>query len=715
MYKFFVMFLILFIFVNDIYSQVEPLDTDGDSYRNVSTIDHLKWINENTSSRSYKFELDNDIDASDTQNWDNGKGWMPIGEFRNSFPNDAYHSTFEGHNYTISNLYINRPTMYDVGFIGCLADGGIIRNLNITDADITGSASVGIIVGRTATNFTNNNVVIDNCTTSGTVQGQYFCGGFIGSSYNNLGILEVKNSSSSANVTASIDYAGGFISRHYSNQGYSKINNCSASGNISGRYWVGGFVGSNYCILRGTSVINFSKFSGNVTGTGYVGGFAGENSTTTGSSNNTDGASVIINTCSATGNVINNNDNTFMVGGFCGYNNGNRGTARINNCFARMFVQLPGASHSKVSAFVGENASSNNGEAEIFNSYTPNGYNVGSDSEDCGVFCGTFWGDNATTQRSYYRNDLAQLSLCGIGIKQQEMKTQNTFIGWDFQNIWDIDPLENDGYPFLRDYSSSFDLGVPNLLFPDNFAIKQQINLTLDWQNVFNATQYEIQISTNNQFTSITHFEAVAASEFEVNGLQLETTYYWRARALNGGNTGNWSQIYNFTTKGDGFEINLNTGWNLISSYVIPNALNMWDVYDAIKNDILIVKNGTGQIFVPSYNINTIGDWNIEHAYQVYSVINQILEINGNEVDPALQSIALTAGWNAFAYLRNSPMNIATALDDLNVNDNLLIVKNSSGKLFVPLYNINTIGTMEPGQGYQVYIINPDTFNYPGN
>lgn len=698
-----------------LFSQVEPLDTDSDTYRNVSTIDHLKWINENSSARSLKFELDNDIDASDTQNWDNGKGWMPIGEFRNSVPTDAYHSIFEGHNYTISNLYINRPTMTDVGFFACIADGAAIRNLNITNADITGSANVGILVGRTATNFANNSVLIDNCTTSGTVDGENYCGGFVGSSYNNLGTLEVKNSSSSANVTATIDYAGGFISQNYSNQGYSKINNCSASGNISGRYWVGGFVGSNYCIMRGTSVINFSKFTGNVTGTGYVGGFAGQNSTTTGSANNTDGATVAINTCSAAGNVIYNNDNAFQVGGFCGYNNGNRGTARISNSYARMSLQLPGISHYGLGAFVGVNYSSNNGEAEIFNCCTANGYNSGDECDDCGIFCGTSFGDNPSTLRSYYRNDIGQFSACGIGITQQEMKTQNTFTGWDFQNIWDIDPLENDGYPFLRDYSSSFDLGVPNLLFPDNFATKQQINITLDWQNVFNATQYEIQISSNNQFTSITHFEAVPESEFEVNGLQFETTYYWRARALNSGNAGNWSSIYNFTTKGDGFEINLNTGWNLISSNVIPDALNMWDVFDIINNNILIVKNGAGQIFVPSYNINTIGDWNIQHGYSVYSSINQFLEINGNEVDPALQSVSLSSGWNTFAYLRNSIMNVETALVDLNVNGNLLIVKNGAGQIYVPSYNINTIGAMQPGQGYQVYIINDDTFNYPNN
>jgi uncharacterized repeat protein (TIGR02543 family) len=37
-----------------------------------------------------------------------------------------------------------------------------------------------------------------------------------------------------------------------------------------------------------------------------------------------------------------------------------------------------------------------------------------------------------------------------IGADDAAMKNQTTFTGWDFVNIWDIDPGKNDGYPFLR-------------------------------------------------------------------------------------------------------------------------------------------------------------------------------------------------------------------------------------------------------------------------
>jgi hypothetical protein len=37
-----------------------------------------------------------------------------------------------------------------------------------------------------------------------------------------------------------------------------------------------------------------------------------------------------------------------------------------------------------------------------------------------------------------------------VGKTTVEMQTQETFVGWDFVTIWDIDSAENNGYPFLR-------------------------------------------------------------------------------------------------------------------------------------------------------------------------------------------------------------------------------------------------------------------------
>ncbi len=95
--KYLVYFFSLVIFsvfiVNNALAQVQPQDTDGDGYYNISTLDHLRWVSENDSCWSWNFELDNDIDASDTRNWnvgdhdnnpatpDSAMGWAPIGRY----------------------------------------------------------------------------------------------------------------------------------------------------------------------------------------------------------------------------------------------------------------------------------------------------------------------------------------------------------------------------------------------------------------------------------------------------------------------------------------------------------------------------------------------------------------------------------------------------------------------------------------------------------
>jgi len=62
---------------------------------------------------------------------------------------------------------------------------------------------------------------------------------------------------------------------------------------------------------------------------------------------------------------------------------------------------------------------------------------------------------------SYWDNDLSSLSACGTaysptnvqclsssGKTTSEMKTESTFAGWDFINIWNIN--EGINYPYLR-------------------------------------------------------------------------------------------------------------------------------------------------------------------------------------------------------------------------------------------------------------------------
>jgi photosystem II stability/assembly factor-like uncharacterized protein len=162
-------------------------------------------------------------------------------------------------------------------------------------------------------------------------------------------------------------------------------------------------------------------------------------------------------------------------------------------------------------------------------------------------------------------------------------------------------------------------------------------------------------------------------------------------------------------------DIDLGIGWNMISSNVEPDDKSMEAVFNNIVDDILIVKNGQGKIYVPSFTINTIGDWVIEEGYQVYATSNVTLQIEGDEVVPENTPISTSIGWNMLAYLRNSSQDATVALASLTNEDNLLIAKNGQGKIYVPSFAINTIGNMIPTQGYQMYVTAIDELLYPAN
>ena len=83
--------------------------------------------------------------ASPTAN--GGKGWQPIGSLDIYWELvDPFTGTFDGQGYEIRDLFIDRPDEYGVGLFGAVV-GGAIVNVEMVDADVTGSWGVGGLVG----------------------------------------------------------------------------------------------------------------------------------------------------------------------------------------------------------------------------------------------------------------------------------------------------------------------------------------------------------------------------------------------------------------------------------------------------------------------------------------------------------------------------------------------------------------------------------------
>jgi hypothetical protein len=159
--------------------------------------------------------------------------------------------------------------------------------------------------------------------------------------------------------------------------------------------------------------------------------------------------------------------------------------------------------------------------------------------------------------------------------------------------------------------------------------------------------------------------------------------------------------------------ISLDQQWNWISSYLQPESLDLDDIFEDVIDDLLLVRDRSGNIYFPSMNINTIGDWDIAQGYKIYMMNEADLVIKGEKLEPEDNTLYLNQQWNMISYLRDSEMDINTALESI-VNE-ILIVRDVSGNIFMPELNINSIGEMVPTQAYDIYVYEDVELTYPEN
>lgn len=153
--------------------------------------------------------------------------------------------------------------------------------------------------------------------------------------------------------------------------------------------------------------------------------------------------------------------------------------------------------------------------------------------------------------------------------------------------------------------------------------------------------------------------------------------------------------------------------WSIISSYIIPQETDIEVLMTDIETNMLITKNGESNIYFPLLDINTIFDWNVLDGYKVFMTGSDILTIEGLKVNPTSTPIPIGIGWNVIAYLRTTSMSVVSAFSD--IVDDVMIVKNASGDIYFPELDLNTIGDMNPTEGYKIYVTSNVDLFYPAN
>lgn len=246
--------------------------------------------------RNEEYTLANNIDASNTQFWNDGDGWTPIGK-----DSERFYGDLEGNGYAILGLVIDRPT-YDLQGLFGFTEGSKISNLTISGANIKGRDLLGAFSARSL------NTVFVSCDCSCVVDGRNYVGGisghFVGGS--------ISDTYSVCVISGNMD-VGGLVGHAQNTQ----ISQCSSDLSFSDDLSVNG-VGGLVGRMNGGAIDNSSS-SISIIETGsslyYAGGLVGGASTGT-----------MIRHCYSVGAIVCDlyGSTTYVsrVGGLVGYNDG---------------------------------------------------------------------------------------------------------------------------------------------------------------------------------------------------------------------------------------------------------------------------------------------------------------------------------------------------------------------------------------------------------
>ncbi|WP_167848811.1 GLUG motif-containing protein [Methanolobus halotolerans] len=605
--------------------------TEADPYQ-ISNVAELQNMSLDLSAN---YTLINDIDASDTVNWNTGDGFDPIGDSSNKFT-----GTFDGNEFIISNLTINRSGERYVGLFGYTA-GSFITNVSLEKTNVTGGDyHVGGLVGY------NSGGSINKSYSMGNVTGTNYVGGLVGTNRDGT----INTSYSTGNVTGT-DNVGGLVGENWDasiNQGYSTCN-------VDGDSDVGGLVGWN----EGSGVVTQSYSTGSVTGSSDVGGLVGTNY----------GGS--INTSYSTGTVAGNDD----VGGLVGEN---------NNYIYQSYSTGTVNGSTDVGGLVGKN---NDGSVnQSYSTGTVSGSNyvgglVGNNS-DGSVVDQSYWDIDTSGQASSDEGD---------GRTTENMthpyNSHTTYLSWDFTDVWGIHGGINDGYPAL--------LSLTN--FPPNVSITKPEASSYISDIFFvnasvtdpNGDSYISSVYLNNTTGNIASYTDLPQDNYSV---PFDSTFL-----VDGIYNITWESYENETADGlSGFQtINIhidNTNptlsvnddtdeGNLSQDFVICN-ISFSD--ENLNSSTIAVYNASGLV---GSNVSSISPHSVvfedleEGKYQLNATVS---DKAGNVVEMTTREIVLDT---------TSPsINQIIAPSEANTGDNITIKLNATDNIGVETYNITVDG-----------------------
>ncbi len=457
----------------------------------ISVANDIYLLSHSPSTWSNNFILTNDLDLTSF-------AFQPIANMTNKF-----NGVFDGNGRTINGLIISGTTYANPGFFGAMGENAVVKNLTLTNANVsvtyTSWLNAGIVAGYNSGSIINCNIngkinasastayagaaagynhitgYIADCTVSASVSTSYCGGGIAGYNAGDIaGSTMTGNviAGTSAGATGAYAYSGGIAGLC---KQLSTITDCGNTAVISASInepakpstvWAGGITAYSEQNAAITGCFSSADVAASVTGkpaNAYSGGIVGKNDR------------AIISECYATGAVsaqstASSDSSASYAGGLFGSNYG-----ATTNCYSIASVNA-NAAGSPNSAYAGgisgwqsTSAVSNCYSTGVVTSNTGSYKGAFAGRLTSGSIAGSFWDTEASGITTPSIGSFAGGTYTITGKTTAQMKTQATFTGWNFSQIWE-----------MSEPSSQF-AGYPIFVWQTTTLVTETINLVAGW------------------------------------------------------------------------------------------------------------------------------------------------------------------------------------------------------------------------------------------
>lgn len=213
----------------------------------IKTPAQFYWLSQQINGGSIDtskvtIKLGNDLDFHNDE-------WLPVG-----VKGHDYVGSFDGQNYKISNLYVNKPGENYTGLFGKAWGAKELENVDFENVNITGEQYAGTLAGQLGSS-TVKNVNVNNFV----FRTGKFTGGIVGSGYSNISNCKVQSGS----IATEDQNVGGILG--FLGEGNFTIQNCHSDQiTISEPSWdAGGLIGAT--VYGNVKVYNCSVNNSTIT------------------------------------------------------------------------------------------------------------------------------------------------------------------------------------------------------------------------------------------------------------------------------------------------------------------------------------------------------------------------------------------------------------------------------------------------------------------